>query len=76
VKNEAGEITGAKILTLNSKTCNKADVAEKSVGTISGSFAEIAQQNLKYSPVTIITKDIETALTIGKLESKQNLMCN
>ncbi|SPR09350.1 conjugal transfer protein TraI [Orientia tsutsugamushi] len=53
VKNEKGEITGAKILALNSKTCNKADIPEKSVGTISGSFAEIAQQNLKYSPVKI-----------------------
>ncbi|SPP25069.1 conjugal transfer protein TraI [Orientia tsutsugamushi] len=63
VKNETGEITGAKILALNSKTCNKADIPKKSVGTISGSFAEIAQQNSKYSPVTIITKDIETALT-------------
>nr|WP_238924672.1 hypothetical protein [Orientia tsutsugamushi] len=63
VKNETGEITGAKILALNSKTCNKADIPKKSVGTISGSFAEIAQQNSKYLPVTIITKDIETALT-------------
>ncbi|KJV73227.1 hypothetical protein [Orientia tsutsugamushi] len=26
VKNDKDEITGAKILTLNSKTCNKADV--------------------------------------------------
>ncbi|SPR05937.1 DUF7146 domain-containing protein [Orientia tsutsugamushi] len=33
VKNDKDEITGAKILALNSKTCNKADVAEKSVGT-------------------------------------------
>ncbi|KJV71882.1 putative conjugative transfer protein TraI [Orientia tsutsugamushi str. TA716] len=48
VKNDKDEITGAKILALNSKTCNKADVAEKFVGTISGSFAEIAQQNSKY----------------------------
>ncbi|KJV54107.1 toprim domain protein [Orientia tsutsugamushi str. Gilliam] len=75
VKNEAGEITGAKILTLNSKTCNKADVAEKSVGTISGSFAEIAQQNLKYSPVTIITKDIETALTIWQARVEGKILC-
>ncbi|KJV69700.1 putative conjugative transfer protein TraI, partial [Orientia tsutsugamushi str. TA716] len=28
VKNDKDEITGAKILALNSKTCNKADVAE------------------------------------------------
>ncbi|KJV83839.1 putative conjugative transfer protein TraI [Orientia tsutsugamushi str. UT76] len=35
VKNEKGEITGAKILAMNSKTCNKADIPEKSVGTIS-----------------------------------------
>ncbi|SPR02446.1 toprim domain-containing protein [Orientia tsutsugamushi] len=75
VKNEAGEITGAKILTLNSKTCNKADVAEKSVGTISGSFAEIAQQNSKYSPVTIITKDIETALTIQQAGVEGKILC-
>ncbi|SPP24260.1 conjugal transfer protein TraI [Orientia tsutsugamushi] len=75
VKNEAGEITGAKILTLNSKTCNKADVAEKSVGTISGSFAEIAQQNSKYSPVTIITKDIETALTIRQAGVEGKILC-
>ncbi|SPR11982.1 toprim domain-containing protein [Orientia tsutsugamushi] len=75
VKNEAGEITGAKILTLNSKTCNKADVAEKSVGTISGSFAEIAQQNPKYSPVTIITKDIETALTIQQARVEGKILC-
>ncbi|WP_342637667.1 toprim domain-containing protein [Orientia tsutsugamushi] len=75
VKNEAGEITGAKILALNSKTCNKADVAEKSVGTISGSFAEIAQQNSKYSPVTIITKDIETALTIRQAGVEGKILC-
>ncbi|SPR04778.1 toprim domain-containing protein [Orientia tsutsugamushi] len=75
VKNEAGKITGAKILTLNSKTCNKADVAEKSVGTISGSFAEIAQQNSKYSPVTIITKDIETALTIQQARVEGKILC-
>ncbi|SPR02918.1 toprim domain-containing protein [Orientia tsutsugamushi] len=75
VKNEAGEITGAKILTLNSKTCNKADIPEKSVGTISGSFAEIAQQNSKYSPVTIITKDIETALTIRQAGVEGKILC-
>ncbi|WP_371253370.1 toprim domain-containing protein [Orientia tsutsugamushi] len=75
VKNEAGEITGAKILTLNSKTCNKADIPEKSVGTISGSFAEIAQQNSKYSPVTIITKDIETALTIQQARVEGKILC-
>ncbi|SPR04397.1 conjugal transfer protein TraI [Orientia tsutsugamushi] len=75
IKNEAGEITGAKILTLNSKTCNKADIPEKSVGTISGSFAEIAQQNSKYSPVTIITKDIETALTIQQAGVEGKILC-
>nr|WP_080503937.1 toprim domain-containing protein [Orientia tsutsugamushi] len=75
VKNEAGEITGAKILTLNSKTCNKADIPEKSVGTISGSFAEIAQQNPKYSPVIIITKDIETALTIQQARVEGKILC-
>ncbi|SPR05953.1 toprim domain-containing protein [Orientia tsutsugamushi] len=75
VKNETGEITGAKILTLNSKTCNKADIPEKSVGTISGSFAEIAQQNSKYSPVTIITKDIETALTIQQAGVEGKILC-
>ncbi|WP_371222523.1 toprim domain-containing protein [Orientia tsutsugamushi] len=75
VKNEAGEITGAKILTLNSKTCNKADIPEKSIGTISGSFAEIAQQNSKYSPVTIITKDIETALTIQQAGVEGKILC-
>ncbi|SPM45903.1 conjugal transfer protein TraI [Orientia tsutsugamushi] len=75
VKNDKDEITGAKILALNSKTCNKADVAEKSVGTISGSFAEIAQQNSKYSPVTIITKDIETALTIQQAGVEGKILC-
>ncbi|KJW07097.1 toprim domain protein [Orientia tsutsugamushi str. UT144] len=75
VKNDKDEITGAKILALNSKTCNKADVAEKSVGTISGSFAEIAQQNSKYSPVTIITKDIETALTIRQAGVEGKILC-
>ncbi|WP_371253873.1 toprim domain-containing protein [Orientia tsutsugamushi] len=75
VKNDKGEITGAKILTLNSKTCNKADIPEKSVGTISGSFAEIAQQNSKYSPVTIITKDIETALTIQQAGVEGKILC-
>ncbi|SPM45739.1 conjugal transfer protein TraI [Orientia tsutsugamushi] len=75
VKNETGEITGAKILTLNSKTCNKADIPEKSIGTISGSFAEIAQQNSKYSPVTIITKDIETALTIRQAGVEGKILC-
>ncbi|WP_223845051.1 toprim domain-containing protein [Orientia tsutsugamushi] len=75
VKNETGEITGAKILTLNSKTCNKADIPEKSIGTISGSFAEIAQQNSKYSPVTIITKDIETALTIQQAGVEGKILC-
>ncbi|BAG40736.1 putative conjugative transfer protein TraI [Orientia tsutsugamushi str. Ikeda] len=75
VKNDKDEITGAKILALNSKTCNKADVAEKSVGTISGSFAEIAQQNSKYSPVTIITKDIETALTIQQARVEGKILC-
>ncbi|SPR09786.1 conjugal transfer protein TraI [Orientia tsutsugamushi] len=75
VKNDKDEITGAKILALNSKTCNKADVPEKSVGTISGSFAEIAQQNPKYSPVTIITKDIETALTIQQARVEGKILC-
>ncbi|WP_371223243.1 toprim domain-containing protein [Orientia tsutsugamushi] len=75
VKNDKDEITGAKILTLNSKTCNKADIPEKSVGTISGSFAEIAQQNSKYSPVTIITKDIETALTIQQAGVEGKILC-
>ncbi|SPR15663.1 conjugal transfer protein TraI [Orientia tsutsugamushi] len=75
VKNETGEITGAKILALNSKTCNKADIPEKSIGTISGSFAEIAQQNSKYSPVTIITKDIETALTIRQAGVEGKILC-
>ncbi|KJV70847.1 toprim domain protein, partial [Orientia tsutsugamushi str. TA763] len=51
------------------------DVAEKSVGTISGSFAEIAQQNSKYSPVTIITKDIETALTIQQAGVEGKILC-
>ncbi|WP_371218893.1 toprim domain-containing protein [Orientia tsutsugamushi] len=75
VKNDKDEITGAKILTLNSKTCNKADIPEKSIGTISGSFAEIAQQNSKYSPVTIITKDIETALTIQQAGVEGKILC-
>ncbi|SPR12481.1 toprim domain-containing protein [Orientia tsutsugamushi] len=75
VKNDKDEITGAKILTLNSKTCNKADIPEKSIGTISGSFAEIAQQNSKYSPVTIITKDIETALTIQQARVEGKILC-
>ncbi|SPR07555.1 conjugal transfer protein TraI [Orientia tsutsugamushi str. Gilliam] len=75
VKNDKGEITRAKILTLNSKTCNKDDIPEKSVGTISGSFAEIAQQNSKYSPVTIITKDIETALTIQQAGVEGKILC-
>ncbi|WP_371219592.1 toprim domain-containing protein [Orientia tsutsugamushi] len=75
VKNDKDEITGAKILALNSKTCNKADIPEKSVGTISGSFAEIAQQNSKYSPVTIITKDIETALTIQQAGVEGKILC-
>ncbi|WP_371255709.1 hypothetical protein ACA351_10365 [Orientia tsutsugamushi] len=75
VKNDKDEITGAKILALNSKTCNKADIPEKSVGTISGSFAEIAQQNSKYSPVTIITKDIETALTIRQAGVEGKILC-
>ncbi|WP_371223443.1 toprim domain-containing protein [Orientia tsutsugamushi] len=75
VKNDKDEITGAKILALNSKTCNKADIPEKSIGTISGSFAEIAQQNSKYSPVTIITKDIETALTIQQAGVEGKILC-
>ncbi|SPR14060.1 toprim domain-containing protein [Orientia tsutsugamushi] len=75
VKNDKDEITGAKILALNSKTCNKADIPEKSFGTISGSFAEIAQQNSKYSPVTIITKDIETALTIRQAGVEGKILC-
>ncbi|KJV55011.1 putative conjugative transfer TraI domain protein [Orientia chuto str. Dubai] len=48
--------------------CNK--IQEKIVGKINGSFATI--QNLDDSPVTIITKDIENALSLkqSKIEGK------
>ncbi|WP_041621062.1 toprim domain-containing protein [Orientia tsutsugamushi] len=75
VKNEKGEITGAEILALNSKTCNKADIPEKSIGTISGSFAEIAQQNSDYSPITILTDNTKTALSIKHAGVEGKILC-
>nr|WP_041621205.1 hypothetical protein [Orientia tsutsugamushi] len=75
VKNDKDEITGAKILALNSKTCNKADAAENSVGTISGSFVEIAQQNSDYSSITILTENIETALSIKHAGVEGKILC-
>ncbi|KJV55145.1 toprim domain protein, partial [Orientia chuto str. Dubai] len=71
VRNEKDEITGAQVLYLDSKTCNK--IQEKIVGKIDGSFATI--QNSDDSPITIITKDIETALSLKQAKIEGKIIC-
>ncbi|KJV56108.1 putative conjugative transfer protein TraI [Orientia chuto str. Dubai] len=63
-KNAKGEVTGAQIVYLNSKTGDKADISvpRRAFGKISGSFVRISQWN--YAPVTIITEGVETALSL------------
>ncbi|KJV56097.1 putative conjugative transfer protein TraI [Orientia chuto str. Dubai] len=71
VRNEKDEITGAQVLYLDSKTCNK--IQEKMVGKTDGSFATI--QNSDDAPITIITKDIKTALSLKQAKIEGKIIC-
>lgn len=79
-RDNEGKITGGQQITLDSKTCNKADieVPKKSFGRIAGSFVEVSNHddNNRQGNITIIAEGVETALSLSYSGLKARILCS